>query len=97
MTDSFANLDSVELVVAACETQPELRDALKAAATANQAAEVARQFGFAVTGADLLRYQAQLMGGLVEMDDAALMGVVGGTTLEQAAEMPFPTEAMKLI
>ena len=88
---------SVQALLDACESRPELRASLKAANTANEAAAIASEHGFVVTGSELLAYQVGLLQEAVELDDEALMAVVGGASLEEAAKLPYPNGLQALI
>ena len=88
---------SVQALLDACESSPELRASLKAANTAGEAAAIASEHGFVVTGTELLAYQVGLLQGAAELDDETLMAVVGGASLEKAVDLPWPMGVQRLI
>ena len=80
----------VQQLVDAFETQSGLREALEAAATPDQAAAVAREHGFEVSGSDLLAYQASLLAKQLELNDESLSAVTGGVNSIESNRIPFP-------
>lgn len=88
---------SVQALLDACESRPEPRASLKAANTAGEAAAIASEHGFVVTGAELLAYQVGLLQAAAELDDETLIAVVGGTSLEKAVDLPWPAGVHRLI
>ena len=82
----------VQQLVDACESRPELRAALKAAATPDQAAALAREHGFEVSGSDLLAYQASRLAEQLELDDESLKAVTGGVNTTGLEQTLFPKD-----